>query len=315
MGDGSLPPFGFSEQVQVCTDSTCATSIGDAVVKVNGTTLDFNSNHSDYEGSVLIAKGASVTVEVIKGGKTYSATGTQFTSAPTISSPTDSANWSASSSNSVTWSGGAPTSGASYVVGLLNSNGFIYPAGDHGPQEVSLSTLTQTIPGGTLPTGTAGVFVGIGNTGIVGETSGGHSFSGASSDSGLWLGLVAPLVGIKCELKRTVPRIRPRPSSPQGPRPCHVPQRSAPPREKEKKRTPRHPKIASPQRPPGPNLLEAETRPRLRAVAQKPRSRKKRRDPFFYSRDQRFSRVSTFSGWRRAPWRGKSRPGSRPSCR
>jgi hypothetical protein len=196
MGDGSMPPFGFSEQVQVCTDSSCATSIGDAVVKVNGTTLDFNSNRSDYEGTVLIAKGASVTVEVIEGGKTYSATGTQFTSAPTISSPTDSATWSASSANSITWSGGAPTTGASYVVGLLSSNGFIYPAGDHGPQEVSLSTLTQTIPASTLPTGTAGVFVGIGNTGITGEISGGHSFSGASSDSGLWLGLVAPLVGI-----------------------------------------------------------------------------------------------------------------------
>ena len=55
------------------------------------------------------------------GGKTFTASGTQFTSYPTISAPVSGATWSASSANTVTWSGGAPLINATYALGILDA--------------------------------------------------------------------------------------------------------------------------------------------------------------------------------------------------
>jgi hypothetical protein len=189
MSDGSAPPFGFSEQVKVCSDSSCSSPITDATVKVNGTTISWDSSHDEYRGTVVIAAGASATVSVSSGGSTYTGTGTQYAIAPTISGSM-STTWTASSSNTISWSGGSPTTGASYFVGVLDGSGnFAYPAGDHGPQEVSTSSTSQVVPPSTISAGSYSVMVGIGTVGLAAET-GGISIANAASGSGMWLGLI-----------------------------------------------------------------------------------------------------------------------------
>lgn len=201
MGDNSAPPFGFSEQVEVCTDSTCTTVITNATVKVNGTTLAWNSGRDSYEGTVSVNKGGTALLEVTVDGTTYSATGTQLTAAPVISAPTGGATWSHTSPNTISWSGGAPTTGSSYFVGVIDTStgNFVFPVGDHGPQQVSIGTTSLNVPANSIasPVASAAVMVGIGNTGLNDHTSVGVAIPNAATGSGLWMGLVVtPLVGI-----------------------------------------------------------------------------------------------------------------------
>jgi hypothetical protein len=187
-------PFGFLEQVEVCTDSSCSTPITDATVQVNGTTLTWNGNDR-YIGTAAISLAATVTTDVTVGSQTYTATGTQFSAHPTVSAPSSGATWASGIAHTISWSGGAPTSGASYEVGVIDSNGhFVVPVGDHGPKELTTSTTSLGVPGGTLSAGDYEVMVGIGTTGLADESSGGHAFSGAVSGSAMWLGAIASLV-------------------------------------------------------------------------------------------------------------------------
>ncbi len=190
MSDGSAPPFGFSEQVRVCSDSSCSSRISDATVTVNGSPVSWDSMKDEYRGTVNIAAGASVTISVSTGGSTYTATGTQYSTAPTISGSMPTT-WTASSANTISWSGGSPTTGAAYFVGVLDQSGtFLYPTGDHGPQEVSISSTSQSVPAGTLSAGSDVVMIGIGSIGLASQASGGISIPNAASGSGLWLGLI-----------------------------------------------------------------------------------------------------------------------------
>ncbi len=82
-------------------------------------------------------------------------------------------------------------------MGVIDSGGsFVYPAGDNGPLEVSISTTTQSVPAGTLSAGSDNVMVGIGTPGLANQSSRGITISNTASGSGLWLGLVTPLVPI-----------------------------------------------------------------------------------------------------------------------
>lgn len=190
---GGTTPFGFLDQVQVCTDASCVTPVTGATVTVNGTPLTYDSGQQRYLGNVQVALGAQVTLSVTSDGTTVTATGPQYTAAPSVTSPVTGAMWMASAANVVSWSGGAPTTGSSYVAGVLDGSGnFVFPAGNHGPQELPIGTTSWTVPANTLAPGTYTVLVGIGTTGIVHQTSGGIAVPGALAGSGLWLGAVAP---------------------------------------------------------------------------------------------------------------------------
>ncbi len=191
---GGASPFGFLQQARVCTDATCMTKIAAATVTVNGTALAYDTTRQEFDGTQQIGLGATVTVAVTTGGNTYTATATQFSAAPTVSAPVNGATWSAGAGNVISWSGGFPTAGASYAVGVLDASGnFVFPAGgNHGPEEVPLSTTSVTVPASTLPTGADEVLVGIATTGIVQQSSGGIPIPGTLPGSGLWLGAIAP---------------------------------------------------------------------------------------------------------------------------
>jgi fibronectin type 3 domain-containing protein len=198
---GALPFVGFAEQVRVCTDSSCGTTISDAIVTVNGgAALPYNSTDRQYRGTQVIAAGASVAVQVTIGGTSYNVSGTQFATAPTVSAPSSGSTWQGTSANPIAWTGGSPTTGASYVVGVMNSTGtFVYPVpsgGSGGPAELPISTSSVSVPAGTIAAGSYAVMVGIGTVGIGQQSSGGIPIPGTASGSGLWLGMIAPLVNI-----------------------------------------------------------------------------------------------------------------------
>jgi hypothetical protein len=194
---GVVPPFGFLEQARVCSDSTCVAPITNATVTVNGAALTYDGTRQTYGGVQPIAAGASVSVQVTIGANVYNVSGTQFTAAPTITAPTQGAIWQHTSANTITWTGGAPTTGAVYAVGVMDSFGdFAFPVpsgGGGGPAEVPIGTNSATVPANTLAAGNYTVLVGIGTTGISNQNSGGIPIPGAAAGSGLWLGLLPQL--------------------------------------------------------------------------------------------------------------------------
>jgi hypothetical protein len=191
-------PLGWLESVSV-VDST-STPIANATVTVNGTALTYNSGSQQYQGSIAVAAGAAVNLSVTVGANVYTGSGRMFSSFPTISAPSSGATWQRSNANTVTWSGGAPTAGADYVMAIFQSSGIVYPSAGGAPLELPLATTSVNIPAASIATaGSSSVFVGIGTTGIVEENTGGISIPKAAAGSGMWLGGVAGVLPITIE--------------------------------------------------------------------------------------------------------------------
>ncbi len=124
-------------------------AISDAVVSINGVTLPYDSYYAHFQGDVAVAPGESVTLSVTAEGKTYSASGTQFTSYPVISAPAPNIVWSTFYNNTIQWSGGAPQTDAFYalrIVDAVDPNVRIWPSGSL-QQEVTLGTTSYTLYG------------------------------------------------------------------------------------------------------------------------------------------------------------------------
>jgi hypothetical protein len=186
---GGTPPWGYLTMVQVSSTSSDSTPITTAAVSVNGTNLPWNPAKNEYDGNVAIAPGTPVTVNVNLGGHTYAATGTQVSAVPTIITPPADGTWSHSSPNMITWTPGVPAAGNVYVAGILNSSGdTVYPAGDHGPQEVATNTTALAVPANALTPGSYQVLAGIGTPGIATGTGSGIPIPNALPGSGLFLG-------------------------------------------------------------------------------------------------------------------------------
>lgn len=186
---GGNNPIGWLQHVKVFTDSSRTTPITNANVTVNGNTLAYTSgNDSGYNGSLAIAAGATVNLSVTVGGIAYTASGVQSSTFPSVTGPAPNATWQASAGNSVTWTAGAPISGASYFFGIMDSTAnLVFPTGSNGPIDVSTSSLSIPVPPSSLIAGSYQVLVGIGTPGI-GNNVGGISIPNAAAGSGLWLG-------------------------------------------------------------------------------------------------------------------------------
>jgi len=202
---GSIPPyFDFLQEVSVCADGyQCKTPVSDATVTVNGAPLEYDSTGGAYFGVYRVAEGSVVTVQVTIGTNVYTASGTQFTTPPTVTAPDAGDLWLASNANNITWTGGTPTDGANYFaqVSTFDSNGFhqVFPA---TPQsgEIPITSTSATIPSGTLPTGTDfAVLVGIVSAGATLQNAGGIAIPDAGTGSGLWFGILAPTVGVSTQ--------------------------------------------------------------------------------------------------------------------
>jgi len=180
---GGSNPIGWLQQVRVYTDSTQTTQITNATVTVNGTALAYDAEDHSNTGNVAIAAGATVNLSVTIGSANYTATGTQYTTFPTVTAPTSGATWQAANANTITWTAGAPITGATYVLGLMNSDGqMVYPS-TQGPVDVSISSSAYIIPASSLTAGSYVVVVGIGTPGM-GESNGGIPIANAAAGSG-----------------------------------------------------------------------------------------------------------------------------------
>ena len=160
---GSVPPPNFENALVSVTDSVSGANITTATVTMNGVPLTYNAapTRQEYEGNLVINPGDPVTLVVTVGDNTFTASGTQFTSYPTISVPVSGAIWIASSANTVTWSGGTPlTNDAVYLLGVLDATdpngGTAYFAPGQGTNVNSFS-----IPAFSLTAGSRVVIVGI----------------------------------------------------------------------------------------------------------------------------------------------------------
>jgi fibronectin type 3 domain-containing protein len=201
---GSAPPNTPILQVQVCTDSTCSTPIANATVTLNGATLAYVAGNGQYEASSpQPAHGASVglSVTIPAGGPatpgTYTASGNQYSTFPSVSSPTSGATWQGGSANTVTWTAGAPTASSEYVVGIFDPNTGNFFPGPNGPVSVAVGTTTYTLPAGSITAaGSYEVFVGIGTTGIVEGSTGGIPITGTATGSGLFIGGISAIIPI-----------------------------------------------------------------------------------------------------------------------
>ncbi len=159
---GFLPPSFNSGAVVTVNDANGA-SISNARVTMNAAILTYNDTYKDYEGYLAVALGDSVGLSVTIGGNTYTASGTQFTTYPTISAPVAGAAWQASNTNIITWSEGAPLTNAFHMLGVLDAANLtlVWPTNDSF-EAVPIGTLSYSIPANSLTAGNLLVFVGIG---------------------------------------------------------------------------------------------------------------------------------------------------------
>lgn len=138
---GSAPANFVSAVVHIYKDMSGHPLITDASVNMNNVTLPYNAGHADYEGNVVTAPGENVTLSVAIGGKTYTASGTQFTSYPAIASPAANTLWSPFYTNTIAWSAGAPETNAFYAFKFVD-------AADPNTRIWPLDTLWQEVPTG-----------------------------------------------------------------------------------------------------------------------------------------------------------------------
>ncbi len=166
----TIPPFIYAELFSLPTGSSLSgyesafvavldDNTGDplstAIVAMNGVTLSYNSTYGYYEGNVAVALGESVLLNVHVGGKTYTASSTQFSSYPTIIQPASGASWDPRLPHTVEWTGDYPT-GTSIGLGILDAadpNGqFLWPSNGY-LQSVSSNQTAYTIPANNLTVG------------------------------------------------------------------------------------------------------------------------------------------------------------------
>ncbi len=165
-------PAGLPNALVYVADGASGAAIANASVTVNGVAMNYNSSpaHLQYEGAVSVNPGSPVTLVVTVNGKTYTATATQPTSYPTLSSPAAGAVWGTASANSVSWTGGAPVANTSYLLGALDAND---PAGGTAYfQALALSVNSYSIPAYSLTPGNKDLIIGITNAAQVPNTSG-----------------------------------------------------------------------------------------------------------------------------------------------
>jgi hypothetical protein len=161
-------------------DGDSNSAIVDALVTINSVSLPYNSTYQNYEGSISVALGGSLTLSVTAGGKSYTVMGHQFTSLPAISAPLSSATIVVGNQNTISWSGGAPTTNAFYFCGLLAGSDptgqVIWPSTGH-LQQVPINTTTLNIPANSLTAGARLVIVGIAAVQPIPEAAAGSAFA------------------------------------------------------------------------------------------------------------------------------------------
>src|SRR5438132_7001296 len=128
--------------------------IGTASVTINGVPITYHSSTQLYTGDLDVQLGEPVKLAV-NAGRAVSASVDQFTQLPGITAPAPSAQVGYDCVNLISWSPGAPTADATYVLGLLNADDpatpLVWP-GTHF-QQVPLTQSSYSVPARTWSRG------------------------------------------------------------------------------------------------------------------------------------------------------------------
>jgi hypothetical protein len=186
--------FGNPQQVKVCTDSSCATPITTANVTYDGVQLNYSPVNALYTGNVAVAPSHAFNLNVVVGGFTYIASGTQFASFPAVTAPSPGASWDAGVSNTVTWTLASPPAiPSSFFLGIGVSTGRIFW---HDDRLVAVPVVTQSDvvnSGWTSTPGDYYLYDGVG-TPDFGNGGAGLPIPNAAPGSGLKIGGINSLI-------------------------------------------------------------------------------------------------------------------------
>jgi hypothetical protein len=166
---GLMPDGSNSMAAVYVIDDYSGAPIPNAAVTMNGVTLTYDATYQNYGGHLTVAPGESFALRVAVGGSTYTASGTQFTSYPTIAAPAFGASWPTGYDSSIVWSEGTPTAMAYYtrahsLLGILDAadpNGPLVWPSDGFLDELYFPTTSCLIPANSLTVGNRHVIVGI----------------------------------------------------------------------------------------------------------------------------------------------------------
>lgn len=172
--------MGNDYSVQVCTSSSCATPISNATVTIGGTPLAYDGvdTYEAMPGGSLAGAYLELVVMIPPGwgvaSGTYRASGSMYTTAPTLTSPTGGAVWLASQSHTIAWTPASPTAGSFYTYALFNMTGL----GGMAIGMVAPPATSATIAANSLTAGSYMGFVAIAPTAPISipNTAGGSGF-------------------------------------------------------------------------------------------------------------------------------------------
>jgi hypothetical protein len=148
-------PAGYRSTSVVVGDVGSGRPVTDARVRVNGVVLTYDDALQDYEGDIQLTPGSTVELEVaLLNGLGLQASTTQFTTYPTLTSPSSHVSWSQQCSNVLRWSSGGPTDGATYALGLVEAvdpNRRIWPPPPGDLETVAVDQQSYTFGPGSTP--------------------------------------------------------------------------------------------------------------------------------------------------------------------
>ena len=177
-------PTGFDTNcwVNVLDGSSTGSPITNASVVMNGVALRYNATTHSYEGTVYVAPGANVALNVTVGSVVCSSFTSQFASYPTISAPIAGANWASSMANTVSWSGGTQVADSAVALGIIDATNpegrLIWPS-NNSFIALPASSSFYYIPANSLSPGNG--LVAVGSAKAV-------AIQGATPDSALVIG-------------------------------------------------------------------------------------------------------------------------------
>jgi outer membrane protein assembly factor BamB len=143
-GTTSVPASGF---VEILNQAGTA-PITDAVVRINGFTLAYDSADQGYFGEVSAQPGQPVNLSASIAGVSYTASATLQNSYPVITTPVDGATWLTSATNRIQWTSATPVAPARYVVAMIGRYQAGWPAS--GALVLPVSQKSYDIPADSL---------------------------------------------------------------------------------------------------------------------------------------------------------------------
>jgi len=143
---GAVPP-GFAQPgsnslVEVSVqDASSGASLTSASVSLNGVALAYNAALQEYDAETVVDPAQNISLNVSVNGAAYTASATQFTAYPSISSPQSGATWLSSVANLVAWSSVAPSTSSLYLLGVVDTSGnLVWPSSNSFQSQPSSAT-------------------------------------------------------------------------------------------------------------------------------------------------------------------------------